>query len=209
MYCHSSKTVQGGIRQNNVQRWSIFHIGLIAHCPDPPRWALHFYYIEQYWVRTYYDTRHQPNVHWCEENKMVFVPHKVPFPAKSDWRSRVAGNSTEWEVKIILKVHFFAWAVYWWYVTFFSGCNGHPECWQVVDDKFGRWWNRPINGKGFQTGLSVVSPKGTGKEYNKTEKDFLAHIAPPLPITRAISIRAPFIYLLDVGSMTLKGWHYN
>ena len=30
---------------------------------------------------------------------MVFVSHEVPFPAVSDWRSRVAGNRTEWEVK--------------------------------------------------------------------------------------------------------------
>ena len=37
--------------------------------------------------------------HWCEENEMVFVSHKVPFPATSDRRSRVAGNGTEWEVK--------------------------------------------------------------------------------------------------------------
>ena len=64
VYCHSSKTVQGGIRQNDVQRWSIFHIGLIAHCPHPPRWARHFYYIEQYWVKVSYDTRHQPTVQW-------------------------------------------------------------------------------------------------------------------------------------------------
>ena len=39
--------------------------------------------------------------HWCEENEMVFVSHKVPFPATSDRRSRVAGNGTEWEVKTI------------------------------------------------------------------------------------------------------------
>ena len=32
---------------------------------------------------------------------MVFVSHKVPFPATSDRRSRVAGNGTEWEVKTI------------------------------------------------------------------------------------------------------------
>ena len=45
VYCHSSKTVQGGIRQNYVQRSSISHIGLIAQCPDPPWWAPHFYCI--------------------------------------------------------------------------------------------------------------------------------------------------------------------
>ena len=32
---------------------------------------------------------------------MVFVSHEVPFAATSDRRSQVAGNGTEWEVKII------------------------------------------------------------------------------------------------------------
>ena len=40
-------------------------------------------------------------LHWCEENEMVFVSHEVSFPATSDWRSWVAGNGTEWEVKTI------------------------------------------------------------------------------------------------------------
>ena len=65
VYCHGSKTVQGGIRQNNVQRSSIIHIELIAHCPNPPRWSRHFYNIEQYWVKISYDTWHQPIVE-CE-----------------------------------------------------------------------------------------------------------------------------------------------
>ena len=43
--------------------WSIFHIGLIALCHDPHQWAPHFHYLEQYWVKTSYDTRHQPAVH--------------------------------------------------------------------------------------------------------------------------------------------------
>ena len=41
--------------------------------------------------------------HWCEENEMVFVSYKVPFPATTDRRSRVAG--TEWEVKTIQSLH--------------------------------------------------------------------------------------------------------
>ena len=39
--------------------------------------------------------------HWCEENEMVFVSYKVPFPDRSDRRSRVAGINTECEVKTI------------------------------------------------------------------------------------------------------------
>ena len=46
-----------------MQRSSIFHNGLIAHCPDPPGWSRHFYYIEQYWVKISYDTRLQPTEH--------------------------------------------------------------------------------------------------------------------------------------------------
>ena len=65
VYCNSScEIVQGGIWLNGVQWWSFFHIGLIACCPDPPWWAPHFYYIEQYWVKIYYDTRHQLSVWW-------------------------------------------------------------------------------------------------------------------------------------------------
>ena len=48
---------------------------------------------QQQWVFVYH--------HWCEENEMGFVSHEVPFPAKSDRRSRVAGNGTECEVKTI------------------------------------------------------------------------------------------------------------
>ena len=33
--------------------------------------------------------------------KWFLSSHKVPFPATSDRRSRVAGNGTEWEVKTI------------------------------------------------------------------------------------------------------------
>ena len=58
-----------------------------AHC-SPPLVGEH-----NSWVFVY--------CHWCEKNEMVFVSHEVSFPAKSDQRSWVAGNGTEWVVTTI------------------------------------------------------------------------------------------------------------
>ena len=38
---------------------------MIANCPNAVLWLRHFCYIEQYWVKTSYDTQHQPDVEWC------------------------------------------------------------------------------------------------------------------------------------------------
>ena len=53
-----------------MQYGSIFQAELIAHCPNDVLWLRHFYYIEQYWVKTSYDTRHQLNVQYKQVMKV-------------------------------------------------------------------------------------------------------------------------------------------